>query len=92
MLAIAKTGSGKTLGFLLPVMARCLRERIALAAKGGGSSGYPLALIMAPTRELGLQIAAEAAKFGKAVGCRAVAVYGGAKKDKQVGGKSRSYV
>jgi superfamily II DNA/RNA helicase len=39
---------------------------------------------MAPTRELALQIHAEALKFGKPLGCMAVAVYGGAPKDRQV--------
>jgi superfamily II DNA/RNA helicase len=39
--------------------------------------GAPVALIMSPTRELALQIAAEATKFGKPMGCRSVAVYGG---------------
>ena len=50
VLAIAKTGSGKTLGFLLPVLSRCFREKAA------GKPGSPIALIMAPTRELALQI------------------------------------
>ncbi|KAJ1618596.1 P-loop containing nucleoside triphosphate hydrolase protein, partial [Pavlovales sp. CCMP2436] len=77
VLAIAKTGSGKTLGFLLPVLARCHREKPA-------AKGAPLALIMAPTRELALQIAAEALKFGACVDCRAVAVYGGASKGAQL--------
>jgi ATP-dependent RNA helicase DDX5/DBP2 len=77
VLAIAKTGSGKTLGFLLPVLARCVREKAA-------ARGAPLAIIMAPTRELALQIKAEADKFGKSVGCAAVAVYGGASRAGQV--------
>ena len=76
VLAIAKTGSGKTLGFLLPVLQRCHLNR--------GTQGAPQCLIMAPTRELALQIAAEATKFGASVGCRAVAVYGGASKYAQV--------
>jgi ATP-dependent RNA helicase DDX5/DBP2 len=83
VLAIAKTGSGKTLGFLLPVLARCHRERAA------GEAGAPIALIMAPTRELALQIHAEALKFGGSVGCRPVAVYGGASKERQVSALSR---
>jgi ATP-dependent RNA helicase DDX5/DBP2 len=77
VLAIAKTGSGKTLGFLLPVLARCVAERPA-------AKGTPLGIIMAPTRELALQIHADAAKYGAVVSCRAVAVYGGASKDAQV--------
>jgi hypothetical protein len=60
VLAIAKTGSGKTLGFLLPVLARCVAERPA-------AKGTPLGIIMAPTRELALQIHADAAKYGAVV-------------------------
>ena len=94
VLAIAKTGSGKTLGFLLPVLARCYREKTlwkaGKAGKAGGAEGEgPMALIMAPTRELALQIHAEAVKFGKPLGCRAVAVYGGAKKGPQVAALQR---
>ena len=48
------------------------------------AKGTPIALIMAPTRELALQIAAEATKFGQSVKCRSVAVYGGASKGPQV--------
>jgi ATP-dependent RNA helicase DDX5/DBP2 len=77
-LAIAKTGSGKTLGFLLPALTRCLREKEA-------AKGSPVCLIMAPTRELALQIVSEASKFlDCGTGCRTVAVYGGAPKDKQI--------
>ena len=74
-LAIAKTGSGKTLGFLLPGLAQCLASDDARAG--------PTVLVMAPTRELALQIKGEADKFGTPVGCRAVAVYGGAPKWQQ---------
>lgn len=76
VLAIAKTGSGKTLGYLLPALERCRREKAE-------ADGSPACLIMAPTRELAIQIASEAVKFGEPVGCRAVAVYGGAPKPRQ---------
>jgi superfamily II DNA/RNA helicase len=46
------TGSGKTLGFCLPMVEMFRKERIF----GGGR---PLAMILAPTRELALQIAKE---------------------------------
>jgi ATP-dependent RNA helicase DDX5/DBP2 len=88
VLAIAKTGSGKTLGFLLPVLVQCRAMRDEQkankpsAARGG--EGAPLGLVMAPTRELALQIAAEATKYGACVRARAVAVYGGASKAAQV--------
>ena len=73
VLAVAKTGSGKTLGYLLPAIARC-------HVGWDKAAGQPLCLVMAPTRELALQIKAEATKFGAPLGCRAVAVYGGAPK------------
>jgi ATP-dependent RNA helicase DDX5/DBP2 len=76
VLAIAKTGSGKTLGYLLPALARCQKEKAA-------ANGRPICMIMAPTRELALQIHSEAIKFGKCVGCRSVAVYGGASREQQ---------
>ena len=85
VLAIAKTGSGKTLGFLLPVLARC----DALAASSGARGAGPIALIMAPTRELALQIHAVAVKFGAPLHLRSVAVYGGAKKAPQLAGLAR---
>lgn len=83
VLAIAKTGSGKTLGFLLPVLARCSSE----APKG--AKRLPSGLIMAPTRELALQIHAEATKYGQVVGCTSVAVYGGAARHSQVAALGR---
>jgi hypothetical protein len=49
--------------------------------RGGGLSvGTPWALVMAPTRELVLQIALEMGRFERAVGAKGVAVYGGAPK------------
>jgi hypothetical protein len=75
-LSIAKTGSGKTLGFMLPAIAKCL-------ASTGNRTVGPTVLIMAPTRELALQIKDEADKFGRPVGIQSVAVYGGAPKWKQ---------
>ncbi len=46
------TGSGKTLGFCLPIVEMCRKERLF----GGGK---PLAMILAPTRELAIQISKE---------------------------------
>jgi len=77
VLAIAKTGSGKTLGFLLPALTRCLKEKPT-------AKGSPVCLIMAPTRELALQILSEANKFLDSVKCRAVCCYGGAPKGPQM--------
>jgi superfamily II DNA/RNA helicase len=63
----APTGSGKTLGFGLPLVAG-LRD---------AHPGRPVALVLAPTRELAEQIMGELTPFAKAVGHWATAVYGG---------------
>ena len=49
----------------------------------------PLALVMAPTRELAQQIHVEADKFGRACGIKVAVVYGGAPKGPQIGELSR---
>ncbi len=63
----APTGSGKTLGFGLPLVAG-LRD---------AASMRPVALVLAPTRELAEQIMGELVPYAKAVGHWATAVYGG---------------
>lgn len=75
VIGIAKTGSGKTLGFLLPAFARCLTERI---------SGSPIMLVMAPTRELAVQIDADAKRFAGSAGVLTALAYGGAPKGPQL--------
>lgn len=62
----AQTGTGKTAAFLLPIL-QGLREDVKA----------PQALILAPTRELVVQIAAEADKLAYGMTARAVAIYGG---------------
>jgi ATP-dependent RNA helicase DeaD len=65
IIGISKTGSGKTAAFGVPML-----EKIML---GHGIQ----ALIMAPTRELAVQISQELGKFGKYVRCNIATVYGG---------------
>nr|A6RW79.1 RecName: Full=Pre-mRNA-processing ATP-dependent RNA helicase prp5 [Botrytis cinerea B05.10] len=72
VIGVAKTGSGKTIAFLLP-MFRHIRDQRPLK----GSDG-PIGLIMTPTRELATQIHKECKPFLKAMGLRAVCAYGGA--------------
>ena len=67
VLAESPTGSGKTLAFGLPLV-----ERTA------GSNARPGALVLAPTRELALQVAADLWPLAKAKGLRVETVYGGA--------------
>ncbi|XP_016374669.1 probable ATP-dependent RNA helicase DDX46 [Sinocyclocheilus rhinocerous] len=71
LIGIAKTGSGKTIAFLLPMFRHILDQRPVGEAEG------PIAMIMTPTRELALQITKECKKFSKSLGLRVVCVYGG---------------
>ncbi len=75
----AQTGTGKTLAFLVAVMNRLL-TRPALAER---KPEDPRALILAPTRELAIQIHKDAVKFGSQLGLRFALVYGGVDYDKQ---------
>ncbi len=75
----AQTGTGKTLAFLVAVMNRLL-TRPALADR---KIEDPRALILAPTRELAIQIHKDAVKFGADLGLRFALIYGGVDYDKQ---------
>ena len=75
----AQTGTGKTLAFLVTVMNRLL-TRPALADR---KPEDPRALILAPTRELAIQIHTDAVKFGADLGLRFALIYGGGDYDKQ---------
>ena len=76
IIAVAKTGSGKTLGFLLPAL-HLLSARPRPAAQGDKVA--PEAVVIAPTRELARQIEVEAAKFAGLFdkSLKSVCVYGG---------------
>ncbi|XP_014053724.1 probable ATP-dependent RNA helicase DDX46 [Salmo salar] len=71
LIGIAKTGSGKTIAFLLPMYRHIMDQRPLEEAEG------PIAVIMTPTRELALQITKECKKFSKPLNLRVVCVYGG---------------
>ena len=75
----AQTGTGKTLAFLVTAMNRLL-TRPALADR---KPEDPRALILAPTRELAIQIHKDAVKFGADLGLRFALIYGGVDYDKQ---------
>jgi ATP-dependent RNA helicase DDX5/DBP2 len=85
MVAVAKTGSGKTCGFLLPALAR-IAERGPEPRRSGFNRhpATPSVLVLAPTRELVQQIAGEADKFASSVGARVVVMFGGVPKGDQV--------
>ena len=79
LIGVAKTGSGKTLGYLLPPFQTMLQNRLDPCRAGG-----PLLLTLAPTRELACQIEVEAEKFGAPVGLRCALAYGGAPRGRQL--------
>ncbi|GJM22025.1 MAG: hypothetical protein DHS20C15_19400 [Planctomycetota bacterium] len=74
VLGLAQTGTGKTAAFALPICHRLLRQR--------GRS--PRALILAPTRELATQIAAEIKTLAKFTKLRLVTVFGGVSAKNQI--------
>ncbi len=75
----AQTGTGKTAAFLIGIFTHFLRKPI----EGERPNGTPRALILAPTRELALQIQKDAEDIGRYCGLHSVAVYGGMDFDRQ---------
>ncbi|MGW0890529.1 DEAD/DEAH box helicase [Saccharopolyspora sp. NPDC002578] len=70
----ARTGTGKTLGFGVPLLQR-------LQVPGDGT---PQALVVVPTRELCVQVARDLTDAGKHLGIRTLAVYGGRPYEQQI--------
>jgi superfamily II DNA/RNA helicase len=86
-MACAQTGSGKTAAFLVPILNHIYENG---PEQAGGTQAYgrrkqcPLALVLAPTRELATQIYDEARKFSYRSRVRPCVVYGGANVGDQV--------
>jgi ATP-dependent RNA helicase DDX5/DBP2 len=78
MVGIAQTGSGKTLSYILPALVHIAAQP---ALKPGDG---PIALVLAPTRELACQIQEVARVFGAAARVRNACLYGGAPKGPQI--------
>ncbi|KAJ9134441.1 ATP-dependent RNA helicase dbp-2 [Pleurostoma richardsiae] len=83
VVGIAETGSGKTLTYCLPAIVHINAQ--PLLAPGDG----PIVLVLAPTRELAVQIQQEITKFGKSSRIRNTCVYGGVPKGPQIRDLSR---
>jgi len=78
LMACAQTGSGKTAAFLFPIIALLLKSAPPTDTYGyGRRKVFPLALVLAPTRELACQIHDEAKKFCWKSGLKSAVVYGG---------------
>eukprot|EP00191_Tetraselmis_sp_GSL018_P000959 CAMPEP_0177609298 /NCGR_PEP_ID=MMETSP0419_2-20121207/18998_1 /TAXON_ID=582737 /ORGANISM="Tetraselmis sp., Strain GSL018" /LENGTH=518 /DNA_ID=CAMNT_0019104181 /DNA_START=121 /DNA_END=1677 /DNA_ORIENTATION=+ len=78
LVGLAETGSGKTLAYLLPAIVHINAQPYLEPGDG------PIVLIMAPTRELAVQIQQEAIKFGASSRIKNTCVYGGAPKGPQI--------
>jgi ATP-dependent RNA helicase DeaD len=73
LLVQARTGSGKTLAFSLPILERMTGEK-----------RFPQALVLAPTRELALQIAKAVSPLTRAIDARCIALTGGTELGPQI--------
>ena len=77
LIGVAKTGSGKTAAYLLPMMVHIMDQPDLQPGDG------PIGIVLAPTRELCVQIYSETKKFAKGYGLKALPLYGGADKMEQ---------
>ncbi|KAB2921259.1 MAG: DEAD/DEAH box helicase, partial [Bacteroidetes bacterium] len=77
--AQAQTGTGKTAAFLITIFTHILKNPLKEQAKG-----TPRALILAPTRELVMQIEKDARSIGKYTGCKVLSLVGGIDYNKQM--------
>lgn len=78
LVGIAATGSGKTLSYLLPSIVHINHQ--PFLDRGDG----PIALVLAPTRELAQQVQQVAFQFGRSSKIKSTCVYGGAPKGQQL--------
>ena len=84
----AQTGTGKTAAFLITIFNDLLSHPI----EGERYLGEPRAVIIAPTRELVMQIASDAEELGRFTGLKTVTLIGGADYQKQLAKVNRSPV
>ncbi|MGB3542079.1 DEAD/DEAH box helicase [Rubrivirga sp.] len=77
VVGVAQTGTGKTAAFVLPILDYLVKE------PSRGKRRPIRALVVAPTRELAIQVTEAAAKYGKHTGLRVATIYGGVGKGKQ---------
>ncbi len=83
MLGIAQTGTGKTAAFALPILHKLSRGRDMKGPRN------PRALVLAPTRELAIQIGEEFRAYGKNLHLRQTVIFGGVGQRPQVNALSR---
>lgn len=78
ILGLAQTGTGKTAAFAIPTLQKLAKQ------PQSGRKRKIRALVLTPTRELGLQVYESFKKYGRFVPVRATAIYGGVKQGRQV--------
>ncbi len=78
LIAIAQTGTGKTAAFVLPML-----HRLAQPGRDGEAGGLK-ALVLAPTRELAVQIMDNIRVYGRHLSVRVAAIYGGVDEEAQI--------
>lgn len=83
LMALAETGSGKTAAFVLPILNKIAQQPLDLQPRTVG------ALILAPTRELAIQIDAEVAALSRFMNIRHAVVLGGVSKGPQINALKR---
>ncbi len=79
----AKTGTGKTLGFGVPMIQRAVSPKDAAFATLA-TAGKPQALVVVPTRELAVQVSGDLERAGRTRGVRVLTVYGGRAYEPQI--------
>ncbi|KAH9611709.1 hypothetical protein KSS87_013007 [Heliosperma pusillum] len=84
----ARTGQGKTLAFVLPILESLVNGRTNVMRKSGYGKS-PSVLVLLPTRELATQVFADFQLYGGAVGLQACCVYGGAPMHSQINSLKR---
>jgi len=77
LIGSAQTGTGKTAAFVLPVLQRLAASGVRAAPARNGVAS-PRVLVLAPTRELAQQVAAQAIRYGAGLRVNTVCIYGGA--------------
>ncbi|MEI8126865.1 MAG: DEAD/DEAH box helicase [Actinomycetota bacterium] len=80
----AKTGSGKTLGFGLPMLMRVAEQLVDCGTYTQTPPARPRGLVLLPTRELAVQVFEVLEPLGRAMGLTVAAVYGGADVERQI--------
>lgn len=83
VIGVAKTGSGKTLGYLLPGYIKVKREEMKSGMTCDHAKG-PSMVVIAPTRELCQQIYEESDRFGRPAAIQTACVFGGAPRQPQI--------